>query len=93
VGVEATGPICWFVRLHSEFDRELWIGDAAKIHASEVHKQKTDERDALLIFDLLLANRFPKMRVDSRTFLTILCVSDQDPPTTTEPDSTSTQGK
>jgi len=39
---------------------ELWIGDSAKIRASEVRKQKTDERDARLILDLMLAKRFPK---------------------------------
>jgi transposase len=41
----------------------LWIGDSAKIRASEVRKQKTDERDAALILDLLLAKRFPKLWV------------------------------
>jgi len=41
----------------------LWIGDSAKIRASEVRKQKTDERDALLILDLLLAKRFPRIWV------------------------------
>jgi hypothetical protein len=47
VGIEATGPIRWFERLLAELGHELWIGDAAKIRASEVRKQKTDERDAL----------------------------------------------
>jgi len=28
---------------------ELWIGDSAKIRATEIRKQQTDERDALLI--------------------------------------------
>jgi transposase len=63
VGIEATGPIRWFERLLAELGHELWIGDAAKIRASEVRKQKTDERDALLILDLLLAKRFPKIWV------------------------------
>jgi len=63
VGIEATGPIHWFERLLAELGHELWIGDAAKIRASEVRKQKTDERDALLILELLLANRFPKIWV------------------------------
>jgi transposase len=63
VGIEATGPIHWFERLLTELGHELWIGDAAKIRASEVRKQKTDERDAALILDLLLANRFPKIWV------------------------------
>jgi transposase len=63
VGIEATGPIHWFVRLLSELGHEPWIGDSAKIRASEVRKQKTDERDARLILDLLLAKRFPKIWV------------------------------
>ena len=63
VGIEATGPIHWFVRLLTELGHELWIGDSAKIRASEVRKQKTDERDALLILDLLLSKRFPRIWV------------------------------
>jgi transposase len=63
VGIEATGPIHWFERLLTELGHELWIGDSAKIRASEVRKQKTDERDARLILDLLLAKRFPKIWV------------------------------
>ena len=63
VGIEATGPIRWFERLLAELGHELWIGDSAKIRASEVRKQKTDERDARLILDLLLAKRFPKIWV------------------------------
>jgi transposase len=63
VGIEATGPMHWFERLLSELGHELWIGDSGKIRASEVRKQKTDERDAALILDLLLANRFPRIWV------------------------------
>lgn len=63
VGIEATRPNHWFERLLTELGHELWMGDAAKIRASEVRKQKTDERDAALILDLLLANRFPKIWV------------------------------
>src|SRR5580658_3910024 len=63
VGVEATGPLAWFERLLAELGHELWIGDAAKIRASEVRKQKTDERDAGLILELLLTNRFPRIWV------------------------------
>jgi transposase len=63
VGIEATGPIRWFERLLAELGQELWIGDSAKIRASEVRKQKTDERDARLILDLLLTKRFPRIWV------------------------------
>jgi transposase len=65
VGIEATGPIHWFERLLSDLNHELWIGDSARIRASEVRKQKTDERDARLILDLLLAKRFPRIWVPS----------------------------
>lgn len=63
VGVEATGPLHWFERLLTELGHELWIGNSAKIRASEVRKQKTDERDAQLILELLLTNRFPRIWV------------------------------
>jgi transposase len=63
VGIEATGPIRWFERMLAELGHELWIGDSAKIRASEVRKQKTDERDARLILDLMLAKRFPRIWV------------------------------
>jgi transposase len=65
VGMEATGPMHWFERLLGELGHELWIGDSAKIRASEVRQQKTDQRDAALILDLLLTNRFPKIWVAS----------------------------
>jgi transposase len=63
VGIEATGPMHWFERLLAELGHELWIGDSAKIRASEVRKQKTDQRDAALLLDLLLAKRFPRIWV------------------------------
>jgi len=43
VGIEATGPIHWFERLLSELGHALWIGDSARICASEVRQQKTDQ--------------------------------------------------
>jgi transposase len=51
VGIEATGPIHWFERLLAELGHEFWIGNSAKIRASEVRKQETDERQAALILD------------------------------------------
>jgi transposase len=61
VGIEATFPSHWFERLLGECGHELWVGDAAKIRASEVRRQKTDRRDAEHLLDLLLANRFPRI--------------------------------
>jgi transposase len=63
VGIEATGPMQWFERLLAELGHELWIGDSAKIRASDLRKQKTDERDALLILELMLGDRFPRIWV------------------------------
>ncbi len=63
VGMEATGYARWFERMLAELQHELWIGDAAKIRARMVRKQKTDSRDAGHILDLLIENRFPKIGV------------------------------
>jgi transposase len=65
VGIEATIPALWFERLLAECGHELWVGDAAKIRASETRQQKYDGRDAEHILDLLLANRFPRIWVPS----------------------------
>jgi len=65
VGMEASGHARWFERLLSELRFELWIGDAAKIRAKRVRKQKTDRQDAELILQLLMENRFPQIWVPS----------------------------
>jgi transposase len=57
VGVEATFPALWFERLLGELGHELWVGDAARIRASEVRYQKTDPRDAENLLDLLYPAR------------------------------------
>jgi transposase len=63
VGIEATFPALWFERLLAECGHELWVGDAARIRASEVRQQKTDTRDAEHLLDLLQAGRFPRIWV------------------------------
>ena len=63
VGIEATFPAHWFERLMGELGLELWVGDAARIRASEVRYQKTDSRDAELLLDLLRTGRFPRIWV------------------------------
>jgi transposase len=65
VGMEATFNAQWFERLLAEYHHELWVGDAAKIRAAEVRKQKTDARDALHILDLILQGKFPKIWIPS----------------------------
>lgn len=61
VGIEATGHTRWFERLLAQLGHELWIGDAARIRAAEVRKQKTDARDAALLLKLLMSRDFPKL--------------------------------
>jgi transposase len=65
VGMEACGHYPWFERLLAELRIVLWLGDAGKIRAQEVRKQKTDRRDAAHLLELLLEDRFPRIWVPS----------------------------
>jgi len=65
VGMEASGHAGWFERLSAELNFELWMGDAAKIAAKRVRKQKTDRLDAQHILKLMLKDDFPKIWVPS----------------------------
>jgi transposase len=61
VGIESTGGTRWLECLWTELGFELWIGDAARIRAAAAHKQKTDKRDAELLLQLMLENRFARI--------------------------------
>jgi transposase len=63
VGMEASGHSRWFERLLSQFQFELWIGDAAEIRTKRVRKQKTDRQDAQLLLRLMVEERFPRIWV------------------------------
>jgi transposase len=65
VGMEACGHYPWFERLLEELGMELWFGDAARVRASVVRKQKTDRRDAEHLMRLLMEDRFPQIWVPS----------------------------
>jgi transposase len=65
VGMEACGHYPWFERLLAELGMELWLGDAARVRASVVRKQKTDRRDAEHLLQLLMEDRFPRIWVPS----------------------------
>jgi transposase len=66
VGLESIGNCHWFLDMLHELGHEVWIGDAARIRAAQVRKQKTDRRDAAHILDLLLKNDFPRIWTPSR---------------------------
>ncbi len=61
IGMESTGNCQWFVEMATTAGHDVWVGDAAKIRASEVRQQKTDRRDAALILKLLMEGRFPRI--------------------------------
>ena len=65
VGMEASGHARWFERLLAQLNFELWVGDAAKIKAKRVRKQRTDRLDAQHILKLLLKDDFPQIWVAS----------------------------
>ena len=65
VGVESSGNMLWFERLLGRLGFTLWIGDPTAIRASAPRKQKTDERDAVHILQLLIERRFPRIWVPS----------------------------
>jgi transposase len=56
--MESTGTCQWFVEMATTAGHDVWIGDAAKIRASDPRKPKHDRRDATLILKLLLAGGF-----------------------------------
>ena len=60
IGMESCGTASGLWRWPRRRARS-WIGDAAKIRASEVRQQKNDRRDAALILKLLLEGRFPRI--------------------------------
>jgi transposase len=66
VGIEATGSMQWFLELMEELGIDCQVGHPAKIRAAEPRKQKHDRRDATLVLQLLVENRFPSIWMPSR---------------------------
>src|SRR5690349_24788107 len=69
VGMEAIGPMQWFLDLLEELGIDCQVGDAAKIRAADPRKQKHDRRDAELILKLLVEKRFPAIWMPSKELL------------------------
>ena len=67
VGLESCGQTAWFEAMLDQQGHRLLVGDPAKIRASVVRRQKTDQRDADHILVLLTENRFPAIWVPSPT--------------------------
>ena len=65
VGIEATGSMQWFLELMEELGIGCYVGHPAKIRAAEPRKQKHDRRDAALVLQLLIENRFPAIWMPS----------------------------
>lgn len=63
IGIEACGNSQWFIDLLQRLGHQVWVGDAARIRASYVRRQKTDRRDAGHILKLLIEERFPRLWV------------------------------
>ena len=61
IGMESTGNCEWFLEMATAAGHNVWVGDAAKIRASDVRQQKHDRRDAALLLQLLLEGRFPRI--------------------------------
>ncbi len=65
IGLESTGNCRWFLDMANDAGHTVWVGDAARIRASDPRQQKHDRRDAALILQLLLENRFPRIWIPS----------------------------
>src|SRR2546428_4811161 len=74
-GLEASGYSPWFEALLVRLGCEVWLGDATEIRRRARWRQKSDRRDAELIWDLLVHNEFPRLHQplpESREILRML---------------------
>jgi transposase len=65
VGIEATGSMGWFRALMTELGVDCRVGHPARIRTAETRRQKHDRRDAALLLQLLVEDRFPAIWVPS----------------------------
>jgi transposase len=75
VGLEASGYSPWFEALLEQLGCEIWLGDATEIRRRARWREKSDRRDAELIWDLMVHHEFPRLHqptVQSREILRML---------------------
>jgi transposase len=75
IGLEASGYSPWFETMLEGLGCEVWLGDATEIRRRARWRQKSDRRDAELIWDLMVHNEFPLLHrpsVQSREILRML---------------------
>ena len=65
VGIEATGSMGWFLQVMDELGITCRVGHPAMIRKAETRRQKHDRRDAGLLMQLLVENRFPAIWMPS----------------------------
>jgi transposase len=61
IGLEASGYSPWFETMLEQLGCEVWLGDATEIRRRARWRQKSDRRDAELIWDLMAHNEFPRL--------------------------------
>ncbi|HXS00235.1 MAG TPA: IS110 family transposase [Pyrinomonadaceae bacterium] len=75
IGLEASGYSFWFEALLERLGCEVWLGDATEIRRRARWRQKSDRRDAELIWDLMVHDEFPRLHqpaAESREVLRML---------------------
>jgi transposase len=61
VGLEASGYSPWFESMLEQLGCEVWVGDATEIRRRARWREKSDRRDAELIWDLMTHHEFPRL--------------------------------
>jgi transposase len=75
IGLEASGYSPWFETMLEQLGCEVWLGDATEIRRRARWRQKSDRRDAELIWDLMVHQEFPRLHrptLPSREILRML---------------------
>jgi transposase len=75
IGLEASGYSPWFEAMLEQLGCEVWLGDATEIRRRARWRQKSDRKDAELIWDLMVHHEFPRLHrpaLPSREILRML---------------------